>query len=162
MARYAASWISYIKFVNQKDNFTIPRIDSYIDQPRGNTFMSCLDMSSGYIQFQIHRDDRHKTAFLTKYGLFEHVRLSFGLYDSPAFFVFWVFFFQRVMQLILSGLTWSQCLAYFDDVVVLGKNFQDHFNNLKTVLDRFRQNNLKLKPKNALCSRKKSFFLRNL
>jgi hypothetical protein len=36
----------------------------------------------------------------------------------------------RVMQLILTGLTWSQCLAYLDDIIVLGKDFEDHLKNL--------------------------------
>lgn len=48
--------------------------------------MSCLDMAWGYYQAKIHEDDRHKTSFITKHGLFEYVRLSFGLCNSPAFF----------------------------------------------------------------------------
>ncbi|VDI12072.1 Hypothetical predicted protein, partial [Mytilus galloprovincialis] len=75
-----------LNFKTRKDCFPLPRIESCIDTLRGTEFMSCLDMSSGYYQFEIHEDDRHKTAFVTKYGLFEHIRLSFGLCNSPAFF----------------------------------------------------------------------------
>ena len=57
--------------------------------------------------------DRHKTAFITKYGLFEHIRMPFGLSNAPATF-------QHVIQLVLRGLTWKQILAYLDDVIVLG------------------------------------------
>ena len=112
--------------VTRKDALPLPRIASCIDQLRGTIFISCLDISSGYYQFQIHTDDRHKTAFLTKYGLFEHARLSFGLCNSPEFF-------QSEMQLIMSGLTWFQCLAYLDDVIVIGNTFQDHSRNLTSV-----------------------------
>lgn len=46
----------------------------------------------------------------------------------------------------LKGLTYVCCLVYIDDTVVLGRNFEDHCQNLEKVLDRFRQANLKLKP----------------
>ena len=92
-------------------------------------------MSAGYWQLEIHPDDRHKTAFATKYGLYEHVRLAFGLTGSPATF-------QRAVNLILHGLTWKEVLAYLDDLVILGKSFEDHLNNLSEVFQRFHQNNL--------------------
>ena len=81
-----------------------------------------------------------KTAFITKYGLFEHVRLPFGLCNSPATF-------SRAIQLVLQGLTWKECLAYLDDVIVMGENFSSHMRNLRSVLTRFQKYNLKLNPK---------------
>ncbi|VDI02855.1 Hypothetical predicted protein [Mytilus galloprovincialis] len=138
--------------ITRKDAFPIPRIETCIDTLRGSKFMSCLDMASGYYQAEIHEDDRHKTAFITKYGLFEHIRLSFGLCNSPAFF-------QRMIELILTGLTWKICLAYIDDVIVLGEDFEDHLVNLRTVLERFRENNLKLKPQKCKFFQKEVIFL---
>ena len=85
-------------------------------------------------------NDCSKTAFITKYGLFEHVRLPFGLCNSPATF-------SRAIQLVLQGLTWKECLAYLDDVIVMGENFSSHMRNLRSVLTRFQKYNLKLKPK---------------
>ena len=102
--------------------------------------MSMLDMVGGYSQLEIDERDRHKTAFITKYGQFEHVKLAFGLCNSPATF-------SRVIQLVLQGLSWRECLAYLDDVIVLGKDFDNHLENLTKVFDRFRHYNLKLKPK---------------
>ncbi|VDI46659.1 Hypothetical predicted protein [Mytilus galloprovincialis] len=90
-----------------------------MDTLRGSAYMSTLDMAAGYWQIEIDEKDRHKTAFVTKYGLFEHVRLPFGLCNSPATF-------SRVIQLVLKGLTWRECLAYLDDVIVLGHSFDDH------------------------------------
>ena len=75
-----------LNYVTRKDAFPLPRIESCIDTLRGNKYMSCLDMAWGYYQAKIHEDDRHKTSFITKHGLFEYVRLSFGLCNSPAFF----------------------------------------------------------------------------
>ena len=82
---------------------------------------------------------RQKLAFITKYGLFEFVRMPFGACNSPATF-------QRKIQLVLHGLNWKKCLAYLDDVIVLENSFDNHLTNLKAVLARLRKHNLKLKP----------------
>ena len=69
--------------------------------------------------------------------------MSFGLCNTPSIF-------QQAMNLVLSrlrGLTWKTVLAFLGDVLVLGKDFQDHLNNLQEVLDWFIEYNLKLKPK---------------
>lgn len=55
--------------------------------------------------------------------------------------------FQRAMQLVLRGLTWNHVLVYLDDVVILGKDFDDCIRNLREALLRFRKYSLKLKPK---------------
>ena len=93
--------------VTRKDGFPMPNIESCIDTLGGNMYMSTLDMAAGYYQLEIDERDRHKTAFITKYGQFEHVKLAFGLCNSPATF-------SRVIQLVLQGLTWEECLAYLD------------------------------------------------
>ena len=54
--------------------------------------------------------------------------------------------FARLITLVLSGLTYLCCLVYIDDTIVLGRTFDEHLANLDTVLQRFRQANLKLKP----------------
>ena len=97
-------------------------------------------MASGYWQILLKPEDCAKTAFVTKYGLFEHVRMGFGLCNAPSTF-------SRIMHMVLQDLAYKNVLAYLDDVVVLGDSFDSHLENLKEVLLRFRQNNLKLKPK---------------
>lgn len=96
-------------------------------------------MAHGYYQVPLDEKDKHKTAFITKYGLYQYTKLPFGLCNSPATF-------SRVIQLVLQGLTWKECLAYLDDVVVLGKDFEDHLQNFSSVFSRFQKYNLKLKP----------------
>lgn len=63
--------------------------------------------------------DKEKTAFCTQDGLFEFNVLPFGLCNGPAAF-------QRLMDLVLTGLQWSSCLVYLDDVVVVGRSFEEH------------------------------------
>ena len=82
-----------------KDSYGIPAISQCIDQLDGCNTYSCLDLASGYHQIMIDEKDRHKTAFITKYDLFEHKRMAFGLCNAPSTFM-------RVMELVLRGLTW--------------------------------------------------------
>ena len=56
--------------------------------------MTTLDLASGYWQLEIDEADRYKTAFITRYGLFEHSRMGFGLCNAPATF-------SRAMQAVL-------------------------------------------------------------
>ena len=57
--------------------------------------------------------------------------------------------FERLMDLILRGLTWKTCLVYLDDVIVIGKTFKDHLENLKEVLTRIHSVQLKLSLKKS-------------
>lgn len=109
-------------------------------------------MASSYYQIMIDKADRHKTAFITRYGLFEHTRMGMGLCNAPATF-------QRAMQLVLRGLTWTKVLVYLDDVVVLGSDFESSLRNLREAFDRFRHFNLKLKPKKCALIQKEVEFL---
>ena len=88
---------------------------------------------------EVDPKDREKTAFCTPEGLFEFNVMPFGLCNTPATF-------QRLMDSVLVGLHWKNCLMYIDDIVVIGKSFDDHLCNLQQVLERLRQAGLKLQP----------------
>ena len=61
-----------------KDTFLLPIIEDCLDTLAGNVWFSKLDANSVYWQVLVNPDDRKKTAFHTKYGLYEHVRMGFG------------------------------------------------------------------------------------
>ena len=106
--------------VTVKDAFPLPCIEECLDTLAKAKYMSTLDLVSGYWQLEIDEADRHKTAFVTRYGLFEHVRVGFGLCNAPATF-------SRAMQAVLlcrQGLLWNYVLAYLDDVIVVGNDFE--------------------------------------
>jgi len=126
--------------VTVKDVFPLPLIDDCLDTLSGNVWFSKLDANSAYWQVRIDPDDRKKTAFQTKYGLYEHVKMGFGLCNAPATYA-------RVMNLVLRGLNWKPVLVFLDDILVMGKTFEEHLSNLQDVLKRFRLHGLKLKPK---------------
>ena len=138
--------------VTTKDVFPLPLVEDCLDTLAGNKWFSKLDANSAYWQVKISEPDQKKTAFITKYGLFEHVRMGFGLCKGPATY-------SRVMNLILSGLLWSIVLAFLDDILVLGSMFLDHLRHIREVLQRFRRYQLKLKPKKCVLFQKKVDFL---
>ena len=138
--------------VTVKDVFPLPLVNDCLDTLSGSEWFSKLDANSAYWQIKIKPEDRKKTAFITKYGLFEHVRMGFGLCNAPATYA-------RVMNLVLRGLNWKTVLAFLDDILVLGRDFEEHLENLKDVLIRFRHHGLKLKPKKCIFFQKEVEFL---
>lgn len=125
--------------VTRKDSYPLPNIEECLDTLAGSTIFSTIDLQQGYHQIEVDQADRRKTAFITRYGLFEYTRMPFGLCGAPGTF-------QRAMECVLKGLQWNMVLIYLDDVIVASSNMQEHIMHLKEVLQRFRESNLKLKP----------------
>ena len=67
--------------------------------------------------------------------------------------------FQRVMELALKGLQWHTLIIYVDDVILFSKTFDEHRDRLQEVLQRFRDANLKLKPKKCELFKEEVTFL---
>ena len=125
--------------VTCKDAYPLPRIDMTLDTLAGSHWFTTLDLLSGYWQVEIAEDDRCKTAFCTTEGLYEFNVMPFGLCNATASF-------QRLMDLVLTGLQWSQCLVYLDNIVIVGKSFEEHLHNLNAVFKRIQDAGLRLKP----------------
>ena len=131
--------------ITRKDAYPLPRIDDTLDTLAGSCWFSTLDLLSGYWQVEVAEADREKTAFTTQQGLFEFKVMPFGLCNAPATF-------QRLMDSVLAGVQWQQCLVYLDDIIVVGRDFEEHLRNLGIVLQKLKQANLRVKPeKCAMC-----------
>ena len=138
--------------VTVRDSHPIPRQDDSIDALSSSSFFSVMDLSSGYWQVPLNPDDKEKTAFTTGTGLYHFNVMPFGLVNAPMTF-------QRLMEAVLHGLHWSTCLVYLDDCIILGKNFDDHLQNLQDVLQRFREAGLKVKPSKCQFFQKRVTYL---
>jgi len=72
--------------VTKKDAHPLPRVDDLLDALHGSHYFSTLDLRSGYWQVSVADKDREKTAFITPDGLWEFIRLPFGVCGGPATF----------------------------------------------------------------------------
>ncbi len=70
--------------ITTKDAYPIPRVDENLDALAGNRWFTSLDMASGYWQVEMSEKDKAKTAFVTRFGLFEWNVMPFGLCNAPA------------------------------------------------------------------------------
>lgn len=138
--------------VTKKDSYPLPRIDDTLDSLEGCKLFSTLDLKSGYWQVGLEPKDKEKTAFSIGEGLWQFTVMPFGLCNAPATF-------ERLMENVLRGLSWETCLVYLDDIIVLGKSFEHHLENLEQVFRRLRQANLKLNPKKCNLFRRQVNYL---
>ncbi|KAK3088259.1 hypothetical protein FSP39_016699 [Pinctada imbricata] len=125
--------------VTVKDAYPLPRINDCLDCLQNSKYFSTLDLQSGYWQIAIRPEDRPKTAFVTRRGLFEYKTMPFGLCNAPSTF-------QRCMELVLRGLQWKSLLIYLDDIILFSDSFESHIQQLEEVFQRFSKVGLKLKP----------------
>jgi Reverse transcriptase (RNA-dependent DNA polymerase)/RNase H-like domain found in reverse transcriptase len=122
------------------DSYPLPVIDDLLSYLEGSKYFSSLDLFSGYWQLPMAEESIHLTAFCTNEGLYEFLRLPFGVKTAPKLF-------QRSLDLVLAGLKWSECILYLDDVLVMASSFKAHLQRLRHVLERFQEAGLTLNPK---------------
>lgn len=134
--------------VTTKDVYALPRIDDTLDALSGASLFTTLDLAAGYWQVPVNEIDKHKTAFVSHEGLYEYNVMPFGLCNAPATF-------QRMMDTVLAGLKWQNCLVYLDDIIIYSPNMKQHIKDLELVFIRLRKAGLKLKPsKCKICCEK--------
>ena len=124
-----------------KNSHPLPRIDDTIDALSGSKYFSTVDLKQGYFQIPVAVEDRPKTAFsFPGGGLWQFKRMPMGLCNSAPIF-------ERLMERVLSGMTWKLCLVYLHDIIIFSKSFESHIENLREVFQRLKEANLKLSPK---------------
>ena len=136
-----------------KDAYPIPRINDNLDALSGSDWFTRLDCDMAYHQVPGAEEDKKKTAFATpRGGLYQYVRMPFGLCNAPATF-------QRLMERTLAGLQWQIAVLYLDDIIVFSKTFEGQIDHLSKVFARLTKTGLKLKFKKCVFFQHETSFL---
>jgi hypothetical protein len=118
--------------VTIKNKYPLPRIDDLFIQLRGACVFSKIDLRSGYHQLKVRECDIPKTAFVSRYGLYEFMVMSFGLTNAPTYFMYKVF--MKYLDKFV--------VVFINDILVYSRSEEEHEGHLRLVLQRLRDHKL--------------------
>ena len=118
--------------ITKLDSYLLPRVDDSLDLLAKTDYFSSLDLASGYWQVTMAPYSQQKTAFCSHSGHYEFQVMLFGLCNAPPTF-------QRLMETVLAGLAQEKCIVYLGDILVIGRCYEEHLENLGEVFERMRQ-----------------------
>jgi hypothetical protein len=116
-----------LNIVTVKNKYPLPRIDLLFDQLIGAQIFLRIDLRSGYHQIKICEEDIPKTAFSTRYGLYEYLVMSFGLTNAPTHFMY-------LMNSVFMEEMDKFVMLFIDDILVFSKSRKEHEEHLRIVL----------------------------
>jgi hypothetical protein len=126
-----------INNITNKESYSLPRICETVDALSGAKFFTTIDIDRAFWQVRVAEEDKEKTAFVMDGELLQFNVMPFGSMNASSTF-------QRLMDRVLRGLTWKQCLVY--DVLIFSSTFEKHLIDIDEVLSRIKFAGLKLKP----------------
>jgi hypothetical protein len=121
--------------VTVKNKYPLPRIDDLFNQLHGACVFSMIDLWSGYHQLKIWECDILKTAFVSRYGLYEYTVMSFGLTNTPAYFMY-------LMNKVFMEYLDKFIVVFIDDILVYSRSEEEHKEHLRLALQKLWENGL--------------------
>ena len=121
----------------KEDMHPLPHIHDITSHIRGKTIFTKLDLIRAFHQIPVEPDHVPKTAITTPFGLFEFVRMPFGLRNAAQTF-------QRFMNRVLHGL--DDAVSYIDDVLIASSSPEEHLECLDKVFQRFEEYGVVINP----------------
>lgn len=125
--------------VTKKNRNAPPSIKETLARMSKVRLMSIVDVVAAFNTVRIKEGDEEKTAFMTRYGLFEYLVMPFGLCNAPGTF-------QGFMNQVLQEYLDRTCTAYLDDVLIYSENEDEHEDHVVQVLTKLRDAGLTLDP----------------
>ena len=115
-------------------------VDDNLAKLQGSTIYSKLDAKSGFWQIPLDEKSRLLTTFITPQGRYCFNRLPFGISSAPEVF-------QRIISKILVGLEGQGVIVHMDDILIHGRNKEEHDARVRKVLSRLQEAGVTLKDK---------------
>jgi hypothetical protein len=94
-----------LNLVTEADVYPLPNMLDFSDRLAGCRVFSKIDLRKGYWQILVRPEDVQKTAVITPFGLFEFLRMPFGLRNAGSSF-------QRMMDRVLAGLPFAYWMTW--------------------------------------------------
>ncbi|GBG89903.1 hypothetical protein CBR_g49753 [Chara braunii] len=135
-----------------KNEEPLPRIDDLLDRVQGCKYYTKIDLKSGYHQTAIRPEDQHKTAFQTRYGLYEFVVMPFGLCNAPGTF-------QHAMSRIFHDYLDKFVVVYLHDILIFSRSVEEHAQHVDKVLSLLWQHKYKINSEKCEFGRTRILYL---
>ena len=134
------------------DVFPMPDVKETLDALAHAKYFSVMNARAGYWQVLMDPSDVPKTGFVTRRGKYEWLVMPFRLVNALATF-------QRMMNMVLTGLVWELCLVYVDNIIMFSETFEQHMVDLQKVFGRLKVAGIRLHPDKCSFCQKKTKFL---
>jgi hypothetical protein len=124
--------------ITKKNRYPLPRIDELQDRLLGAKWFTAIDIRDAYYRIRMKEGEEWKTAFRTRWGLYEYQVMPFGLTNAPASF-------QALINDTIREYLDNFALAYLDDVLIFSKTLKEHIQHVRKVLAKVREKDLPVK-----------------